>query len=192
VRAELHRVDEEGRELGTVARIHRRLGQVEDLDLLQFSFPATLGFYRIDVAFESLRGRKLASYEEYFRVIPRRVKLRVAVSKPVFDRGEIAYARVLNLGTVAAELRPGLLVERKEDGKWIREAKPPVSAKSIKQFRWTLFGGRASPCVAFSIPADTPPGALRFTASALVFGKFHRRELTAPFAVRALAASGSG
>jgi hypothetical protein len=102
VRAVLKKVDDRGRALGTVGTVHRRLGEVEGLEELQFSFPAHPGLYQVDISFRTLAGRELASYSEHFRVVPRRVKLRVAVSGETFKAGETAYARVFNLGTPPA------------------------------------------------------------------------------------------
>lgn len=184
VRAVLKRVDRRGRVLGLDGAVHRRLGEVEGLEDLQFSFPAHPGLYEVDISFQTLAGRKLASYSEHFRVVPRRVKLRVAVSGDTFKAGETAYARVLNLGTVPAILRPSLPVDREEGGAWIRVAEPPVSKESIEEFRWTVGGGQASPCVAFQIPVDAAPGSYRFTSSALVFGQaVHRRTLIGAFEI---------
>jgi hypothetical protein len=187
VRAKLQEVDSRGRPIGTAGSINRRLGKNEDLDLLQFSFPASEpGLYRLDISFDNLRGKRLASFSEHFRVVPRREKVRVAVSKPAFRPGEIAYARILNLGTVGAQMRPGLVVERLERETWVRQAEPPVSKRSIEKFRWTLFGAEASPCAAFPIPADAKPGLYRFMAKGLVFGPaVERQTFTAPFRVRA-------
>lgn len=186
VTAALKRVDGRGRVLDTVGTVHRRLGEVEGLEELQFSFPAHPGLYEVDISFRTLTGRELASYSEHFRVVPRRVKLRVAVSGDTFKAGETAYARVLNLGTVPAVLRPRLPVDREEGGAWVRVAEPPVSRESVEEFRWTVGGGQASPCVAFRVPADAIPGAYRFTSSALAFGQvIHRRTLTGGFEISA-------
>jgi hypothetical protein len=184
VRAILKRVDDRGRALSIAGVVHRRLGEVEGLEDLQFSFPAHPGLYEVDISFHTLAGRKFASYSEHFRVVPRRVKLRVAVSGDTFNAGETAYARVLNLGTVPTILRPSLPVDREEGGAWVRVAEPPVSRESIEEFRWTVGGGQASPCVAFHIPADAAPGSYRFTSSALVFGPaVPRRTLTGGFEI---------
>lgn len=183
--AVLREVDRNGRVLGTLDSMRRRLGDVEDLDLLQFSFPAERpGLYRFDISFASLRGRELASFDEYFLVVRRRVKLRLAVSARAFRPGETAYARVLNFGTVPVNLRPGLAIDRSEGDKWVRVLRPPVPERQVKDFRWTLAGAEASPCVAFEVPTDATPGTYRFTSSALVFGKFKRKTLAAPFQVR--------
>ncbi|MEX2107999.1 MAG: hypothetical protein WD827_03830 [Solirubrobacterales bacterium] len=184
VEAVLRKVDRSGRVLDTVDRTRRRLGDVEDLDLLQFSFPASPGLYRFDISFATLRGKELASFAEYFLVVPRKVKLRLAVSDTTFRPGETAYARALNLGTVPVSLRPGLPIDRADGDKWVRVLRPPVPKQQVEDFRWTLAGAEASPCVAFPIPAGAAPGTYRFTASALVFGKFDRRTLAAPFQVR--------
>jgi hypothetical protein len=183
VKAALRRVGRNGQPLGAVGTLSRRLGEVEDLDLLQFSFPAKPGLYRFDISFASLRGRKLGFYREYFRVVPRRVKLRLAVSNPAPLPGATIYARVLNLGTQSVLLHPGMSVERAEGGQWKRQAQLPATERSEREFRWTLYGGEASPCLAFQVPSDTASGAFRFKSSALVFGERHRRTLTAPFRV---------
>lgn len=185
VKAVLSKVDRDGRVSSKLGTIRRRLGDVQGLELLQFSFPANApGLFRIDISFDSLGGRKLAAFHEYFRVVPRRVKLRVAVSEAAFLPGETAYARVLNLGTVPVALRPGLAIDRAEGGEWATVARPAVSKESIEEFRWTLAGGEASPCVAFEVPADAVPGPYRFTSSALVYGRFQRRTLAETFEVR--------
>jgi hypothetical protein len=185
VGAALREVNGNGRVLSTVGTTRRRLGEVEGLDLLQFSFPASPGLYRVDISFANLSSRKLASYREHFRVVPRRVKLRLAVSESAFQPGETAFARVLNLGTVAVGLQPGLPIDRSEGDQWVRVLRPPVPAREIEDFRWTLAGGEASPCVAFPIPADAAPGPYRFTASGIVFGKkVDRRAFATGFQVR--------
>jgi hypothetical protein len=185
IRAVLRAVDGEGRVLSTVDATRRRLGAVEGLDLLQFSFPASPGIYRIDLSFRNLSGRRLASYREHFRVVPRLVKLRLVVNEPIFGPAETAYARVLNLGTVPVGLRPGLSIERAEGDRWVEVARPPVPPQQVNELRWTLLGGEASPCVAFRIPADVTPGLFRFASSALVFGQeVDRRTLKAVFRVR--------
>ena len=188
VRTALRRVDRDGRVLETVDTLHVRLGEVKGVDLLQFPFGAHPGLYRIDFVFRSLNGRKLASYSEHFRVVPRRVKLRLAINRDAFRAGETAYARVLNLGTVPVALRPGFVIDREEDSAWTRVLAPPVSEQSIDAFRWTLAGGQASPCVAFPIPADAAAGDYRFVSSTLVYGKVRRQTLTGAFAISAASA----
>lgn len=186
VRAALSQVDRHGRVLGKAGTIRRRLGDVEGLDLLQFSFPAhDAGLFRVDISFHSLGGRELAAFHEYFRVVPRRVRLRVAVGEAAVRPGETVYARVLNLGTVPVALRPGLVIERSEGGSWVAVERPPVPKRQVEEFRWTLGGGEASPCVAFEVPAGVAPGTYRFSSSALVFGKFRRRTVAGAFEVQA-------
>jgi hypothetical protein len=187
VRTALRKVDRDGRVLETVDELHMRLGEVKGVDLLQFPFGAHPGLYRIDIVFRTLSGPKLASYSEHFRVVPRRVKLRLAINRDAFGAGETAYARVINLGTVPIALRPGFVIDRKENGGWARVLEPPVSEQSIDDFRWTLAGGQASPCVAFPIPADAAPGAYRFVSSALAYGKIRRQTLTGTFEISASA-----
>lgn len=188
VRSVLRRVDRDGRVLETVDTLHMRLDEVKGVDLLQFPFGAHPGLYRIDFVFRTLDGRKLASYNEYFRVVPRRVKLRLAINRDAFKPGETAYARVLNLGTVPVALRPGFVVNREENGGWARVLALPASEQSIDDFRWTLAGGQASPCVAFPIPADAAAGAYRFVSSTLVYGKVRRQTLSEGFEISATSA----
>lgn len=184
VRAALRRVDSLGRVLGTVDSTHRRLREVEDLELLEFAFPAKRGLYRFDISFANLRGRELNAYREHFRVVKRRLDLKVAVNRTTFVPGETAYARVLNRGTVTVQLRPGLSLEQAVGDGWVDVPFPPVPERQLEEFRWTLWGNYGSPCVAFPIPPDTAPGAFRFKASALAYGASKRRTLTSGFAVR--------
>ncbi len=181
VRAVLLRVDRKGRVLGTAGTTARRLGEVEGLDSLQFSFPASSGLYRIDISFANLKGKRLASYREHFRVVPRRVGMRLALAAETLRPGEVAYARAIDTGTVPVAFQPGLGVEREEGGAWVSVAAPAAALSNEERFRWTLAGGEASPCVAFAVPNQL--GSYRFTASALVYGTYKRRTITAPFEV---------
>ncbi len=186
VSAALTRVDRGGRPLRSERTVERVFGDVQDLNELEFGFPATeSGFFRIEIAFANLGGKVLGRYSEYFRVLPRRVRLELAASSRAVSPGGVVQARIRNTGTVGAIVRPQIAVQRREAGEWVEYARLQASPRSIRRFRWTLGGGQASPCVAFRVPATAGAGEYRFSGYALPFAQRPaRRALSAGFIVR--------
>jgi hypothetical protein len=185
VNARLWSIDAMGRARREVGEIQRRLGDVDDLELLEFAFPASKqGLYRFDISFHSLRGRALGSYREYFRVVPRTVKTRLALNAKSLRPGEVAYARVENLGSADMNVPSRYLIERFDGTAWLAVAESTTPGTSLSFGEWWIAGGEAAPCTEYLVPPDAPPGTYRMRTSVQPFGpRPKRRSLEATFLV---------
>jgi hypothetical protein len=86
VTARLLRLDARGRVVGEAGRKRQRIRDAggydrDGIDLPEFAFPADeVGLYRFDLSFRRLSGKALASYSEYFRVVPRTIETELRLS----------------------------------------------------------------------------------------------------------------
>jgi hypothetical protein len=190
VDAVLWRVDVDGRERAVEGSLRKSLLDVEDLKELELAFPARpVGLYRIDLRFDSLAGRHLASYREYFRVVAKKVGVRLVLPRLSFRPGEVVYAQARNFGTEGVSV-PGVLpVQRWTGSAWSAVERP--SSSITERVPWWLGSGEAAPCSRFAVPPDADPGRYRFRASVRILGGKRRRLLTSEFRVSGAAAAGS-
>jgi hypothetical protein len=187
VRMHLTRVDRRGRPLRIMAEKLQRVGTVRYPGRPTFFLQSKPGVYRFEMEIRKWNGRLLKSYTRYVRVLPRRVKLRIAVNQREFQAGEVAIGRIENFGTLPAFLisQPYLSIEHLSDGEWrnltIESSDAPFSGPE-----GVLLGGRAELCKRFTIPVDAPTGdRYRFSAvvEASTSGGLRRKTLTTPFSV---------
>jgi hypothetical protein len=157
---------------------------VKNLDALQLAFPADhAGFFRVDLRLERLDGHPLGSYRDYFRVLRRRVDVKVALSAPAVHRGEAVYAQLENRGASRLNSRHGLTLEREvAAGKW-SEAPQPPTADTVLGIGWLIDSGEVLPCQRYEVPADAIPGHYRFAASVNVAPEFKPRAFRGRFEV---------
>lgn len=183
VRATLRAVHRDGRVRRAVAVRQRRLHTVKGPDALKFTFRATRpGFFRVDIRFRKIGGRRLGAYRGYFRVLRRSVDVKLATSGSVFHPGETVYGQVENAGASRISTPVFLEVQRFEAGGWV-EVEQPLSPNSVRRPSWWLDPGETSSCHGFPISASTPPGSYRFVVSPFLYELNGRRTLTAPFRV---------
>ncbi len=184
VEVTLSAVNANGRATGPAVRSWRRLGDVADLRRLEFAASPGPGLYRLGLNFERWNGDSLGSYSEYFRVVPFRVGLDLALSRSTAFPGEEVLARVRNVGTDTA-LFPNdvdLRVEYDKDGSWVGIPTPKADGAVIGISRF-LYGGEATPCSSFRIPEEAEPGRYRFSVMARPFGGLPSRLLVGEFSV---------
>jgi hypothetical protein len=176
-------VNRRGRTIRAIVRRNQHFGKVRRLRHLAFTVTTKPGLYRFDLSFRKHDGPRLGFYSEYFRVVPRRVDFRVAISQSVVHVGETALGRFENLGTELLTLPKdeGLAVEREEDGQWLEvpSAEPGVIVLRAPAF---VYGGHATRCSSFEISPETPTGPYRFSAQVEVAG-VRSRISTAQFSV---------
>lgn len=190
VTARLVAVDAAGHPGGEVGRERKRFTTVSGYDergyeLPEFVFPAKrVGLYRLDLSFRSLHGKVLGNYREYFRVVPRTVKMDLRLSAAEFHPGETAYARVEDLGTTGMNVPFRYAVERLAGTVWVGvgEATTPGDALSPEE-NWWIQGGEAAPCTEFPIPANAESGRYRVSASVQPFGSRRHPRLSATFSL---------
>lgn len=191
VTARLLRVNAHGRVLREVGRTRQRIrdagGYDQDgIDLPEFVFPAsTVGLYRFDLSFRKLGGKGLASYREYFRVVPRTVEFELRLSADSLRLGETLYAYVADLGTRGASVPVRYAVERFDGSGWVGAGASVTPGDALNPDEsWWMQGGEATRCTEFPVPAEAPPGRYRIGTSVQVIGTSRHRALSAAFSVQ--------
>lgn len=176
-------VDHRGRQLQVIDRDRRRFGEVHDVRNLDLAVAARPGLYRFDMDFQKYNGTVLAVFSEYFRVVPRRVRVRVGLSQPVLHAGEIELGQLENLGTEFMSLPNGeqLNIEHLENGQWT-QVPTDVSNVTVVGAEPLLWGGFATRCSSFTIAPETLPGLYRFSIAAKPAGS-PLRVVTGEFSV---------
>lgn len=178
VETELARVNANGRILSSLGVKRRRLGSIEGnrIDGLRYRVSGDPAFYRADIRFfRRGTGRLLAEYSTYARAVRPKVDLRVIVETPSVLPGDLATAKLVNMGTLPIVSRPydyGFEVEALSGGQWIPVAENPR--------RGPVPGGRLTPgprqvlpageqvrgCLRYLVPTNQVPGIFRFAAPA--------------------------
>lgn len=191
VAARLIAVDVRGRPIREVGQERKRFTSVggydeRGYDLPEFIFPAKrVGLYRFDLSFKSLRGRAIGRYREYFRVVPRTVKMDLRLSSTEFHPGETAYARVANLGTNGMNVPFRYAVERLDGAAWVGAGVTTTPGDALSpEENWWMQGGELVPCTEYAIPLDAKPGRYRVRTSVQPFGSRRHPSLTAGFSVK--------
>lgn len=191
VTARLLAVDARGhflREVGEERERFRSAGGYDErgYDLPEFVFAAKdVGLYRFDLSFRSLRGRALGRYREYFRVVPRSVRMELRLSSTVFHPGETAYARVANLGTNGMNVPFRYAVERLAGAVWDGAGVTTTPGDALSPGEsWWMQGGELASCTEYAIPADAEPGRYRVRTSVQPFGSRRHPVLSAGFSVQ--------
>lgn len=113
-------------------------------------------FYRIELTIYK-KGRLLARFGDYVRVLPRRVEARLAMSPRVVAPGSAIFVRVLNSGTTYLSYGPPVYLERWTPAGW--EEVPlsvfwPPTATMIP-------AGTSGRCQVVPLPRDLQEGRYR-------------------------------
>ncbi len=188
VETKLLRTDARGKVISSASVKRRRIGWVQGdaTRNLLHEVPRSPAYYRLEIRFIR-RGTDhiLGRYGTYVRVMKPRVDLRVIIETPSVLPGELATARLVNLGTVPL-ITPsydfGFGVQTFTSEKWIRVPDNPQRLVPKRMGPWTLPAGMETRgCLRYLVPTDQPPGLFRFAA----LGPSGEDLLTAEFEVRA-------
>jgi hypothetical protein len=179
------------RSVSAQGRVRRVLGvrewrarRVKDLDPLQLSLPAERpGFFRVDLRFETLKGRRLASYRDYFRVLRRSTDVGIEIDGQSFHPGEAIFARVANRGAGTVWGAGEFELERDEGDGWLQVALSPTP-ESVRRIRWLIGPGEAGPCHRLELPAAAGPGVYRLSMPIYVVNEQKRRTFESRFEIR--------
>ena len=128
-------------------------GAVDSMNLAMFRLPARKAFYRLKVVLQ--RGPETHAYWEYYRVLPRRVDLRLALSSASLAPGEKLSWRMENFGTLPLFYGLEYRVERLEASSWVVDPSSPDGFPAVGFF---MDSGGASDCQSLRLPADMQPG----------------------------------
>lgn len=144
-------------------------GSVDSLRLGVFSLPAREAFYRLNVVFRN--GSESHSYREYYRVLPRRVDLRLALSSAVLAPGEKLSWRLENFGTLQVSHGLEYSIERLSNSRWVVD---PITPSGFPGVGFSMGAGDASRCQSLQLPAQISPGLYRLSKDAEVGGRERR------------------
>ena len=181
-------VKRSGVRVRSVARTARYLGDVRDLQRLEFMRSTHSGLYRYDILFRNRDGKILGGYGSYYRVVRRRVGLRIGLNGSVFRAGDKVVGSFENLGTDSVFMPDGssLDVEYEEAmDQWTAAAsgapRPGVVVIVDPVF---VRGGYSLGCTTFDISNDVMPGHYRFSVMVRPFGVApERRSVVRQFVV---------
>jgi hypothetical protein len=161
---------------GDVARSrHIRLGASKSVNKADLGVPVSArpGFYRVEMTIRDSETREvLGRFGQYFRVVPRLVKARLAVGVSAVNPGEVVPLRVENLGTLLllSYVSREPIVERHEDGQWTPIPLGPVHppGTGFDEFdaptvEIAISAGGVGPCEGLRLPQDLTPGHYRAT-----------------------------
>jgi hypothetical protein len=169
-----------------VAEKVQEIGTVRYTEPPAFFLRSKPGIYRFDMEIRKRDGRLLKSYSRHVRVLPERVRLRIATNQLEFQAGEVAIGRIQNLGTLPAFVvsLPYLRVESFSNDEWTTSITEP-NAGPFELLEGVILGGRAGWCRRFAIPSDATGSRYRFSAvvEASLGGKLKKRILTTAFSV---------
>jgi hypothetical protein len=161
VDTQLSRVDQQGRPLGSTRRHQQRIG-VSGGTAKQFSLGFDVGgmpsLYRFDITFRARSGRLLGHYSEYFRVMPRRVDVKLALSKHVYGPGATLLARLQNRGTTPIYFGYSFSIERWTGNEWVLD---PSILQEWPLVELSLNGGAMDACQ--RVVLDGVPGRYRMS-----------------------------
>jgi hypothetical protein len=186
VTAQLWRITRGGRPLRQVRSTVLQIGRLDaahqphiDADL-----PGQRGFYRFDFQFSDRDGSQLGSYGSYVRVVKPFWRVRLGIEHRSYRSGERVQTRVENYGTEAVAYGEDFLVQRLEEGRWLRDR--ALTPDGFFLWLGILRAGNPSPCIGPRIPSGTEPGRYRILKSVGHPSDFedNPRWLTAPFTVR--------
>jgi hypothetical protein len=181
--AVLRSVSPRGQGQKVIAKRYRRVGDVDDLDQLDLTFPAGhAGYYRIDIRIKSFDSGESVRYREYWRVLKRSVRIEIATSAPSLHRGESIWGEIRNPGASRITAPVFLELQRYEEGEWVEVEQPPTPA-SVMGTSWWLDPGENGTCHRYDVPADGVPGLYRFVDSVYAIQLQRRVTVTAPFLV---------
>jgi hypothetical protein len=117
--------------------------------------------YRLTVVFDSARGKRLASFQRYFRVVEPTVHRRLALNAPSYQPGQTVFARVENFGTEVAAYGVPFAIERLDAGGWGIAPESPDGSWILPML--ASGPGETGPCTGFLIPPEMPPGHYRMS-----------------------------
>ena len=183
VKATFRAVARDGRVRRVLGVKSWRARRVKDLDPLQLSMPAAHpGFFRIDLSFETLSGRRLGSYRDYFRVLRRSTDVGVEIDGQSFHPGEAIFARIGNRGAGTVWGTGEFELEREEGASWLQVPLAPTP-ESVRRIRWLIGPGEAGSCHRLELPSTAGPGVYRLSMPIYVVNEQKRRTLDSRFEI---------
>lgn len=162
VSSRLSVVDRQGRIQRIVDRRYQRIGRlkVPSEARLAFHVGKLPRFYRVDVTFKDVSGRRLAHYADYFRVMPRRVDVRLGLNAASYRPGQVLLMRLENLGTIGISFGYEFALDVWDGSSWTTS---PATPLGWEQVGFGIGAGTVQQCQQFRLPTDMAAGKYRLT-----------------------------
>lgn len=170
VETELARVDRRGEVVSRLGAKRRVLGSIEgnSIEDILHRVSGKPAFYRLDISFFR-RGthQLLGKYSTYSRVMRPRVDFRVVIETPTVVPGELATAKLINLGNVPIEGYSydfGFNVQAFTGARWVYVPENPPRGHTRKRVQILPAGTENRGCLRYLVPTGQAPGLFRFVA----------------------------
>jgi hypothetical protein len=162
IKSRLVVVDQHGRPKGAGrARMRRVKTVVSPMRVdLGFRVGEAPRLYRVDVRAREFEGKRLWSYSEYIRVVPRTVAVRLGLSAGSYHLGDVVRFRLENVGSAEIFFGYEFALEMWNGSAW---SMSPGAPDSFEQIGLAIGGGRAERCQRIQLPANLPPGRYRIS-----------------------------
>jgi hypothetical protein len=170
VTSRLVMVDRNGRRLGEPQKFEKRVKRLwptrngyDSRDLI-FEVPGKPALYRMEIVFENERGKRLARYGEYFRVLPRSEDFHLALDRTEARAGETVSATLVNRGGAFLFFGLASQVQYNDGTAWVPAPQFPRGEIPLIGFR--LGPGESKSCWSATVPPESPSGKYRFVVRA--------------------------
>ncbi len=178
----LETINKKGARQRSVTVQRRRLAKVNSLAELDFTLTLTPSpaLYRYHLEFRRLSGHLLARYDQYVRVVRRKVRASIHTDSIQARPGEGIDLQLVNEGTEAIDYGEGGLVSFWNGENWVAAFK--INSRGNKQ-AFVLEAGRAGRCESLEIPSHAPSGRYRIQKRISTRTWPSKRLITAPMEV---------
>jgi hypothetical protein len=154
-------VDRKGKPQRILRQRVQRVAKAIKLDAIDLGFKVgpRPRFYRVDLEVRGATGKRIASYADYFRVMRRKVDVRLSLDRNSYRPGETVLMRLENYGTIMIGTGFSFALEIFDGTSW---------RESPAEFYWPSIGlglgaGWAQECQSVLLPSDLTPGRYRLT-----------------------------
>jgi len=128
-----------------------------------FHVPGGPRFYRLSVEFHGAGDTETFVYREYFRVVARRVDLRLVLSSASMRPGEELVWRLENFGSTSVVYGLDYRIDRHDGNGWVED---PISPTGFPWVGFMMGAGAASRCQSLRLPDTMQPGRYRLVKTA--------------------------
>jgi hypothetical protein len=182
VHSRLVAVNQRGRPKGPARVRERRVRTILSRSRVNLGFGVGGGpqLYRLDVQAREFGGKRLWSYSEYVRVVPRTVKARLGLSAGSYHVGGVVLFRLENVGSAEILFGYEFALEVWNGSAW---SLSPGAPDSFEQIGLGIGGGQTARCQRFQLPVDLVPGRYRISKPYSAGLKAPSREARAMFDV---------
>jgi hypothetical protein len=175
-------VNQRGQNEGSERKVNRRVRNMRSRSTVDLGFVVESAprMYRVDAQAWDLRGKRLWSYSEYFRIVRRTVEVQLGVSAGSYQAGKVVLFRLENVGSAQIFFGYEFALEMWDGRAW---SFSPATPDGFEQVGLGIGGGHSERCQKFQLPADLAPGRYRISKHFSAGLRASSREVRAMFNV---------